>query len=285
MKPTFWDYVRAAFNARPMGMFIPPNWIGLGIFGFLGALNPGFWIIGLGCELAYLGWLGTHPRFQNLVTGDHLLEEQRHWQTKVYDLIRQLPPEDQQRYRALEARCKNILDQQSQLGLSPGLAEQGEGLGKLVWIYLRLLLTREAIRKILRDSTSASADDSAHMKERIEKLQQQLQQPSTTEDLRKSLTAQLEILQQRQEKKREAVDKLAFLDAEITRIQEQVELLREQAVLSTDPEVVSQRIDQVTTTLGGTNQWIRDQQKIYGAMEDLLSEPPPLVASGQKESQ
>jgi DNA repair exonuclease SbcCD ATPase subunit len=147
------------------------------------------------------------------------------------------------------------------------------------------LLTREAIRKILRDSTSASADDGAHMKERIEKLQQQLQQQSTTEDLRKSLTAQLEILQQRQEKKREAVDKLAFLDAEITRIQEQVELLREQAVLSTDPEVVSQRIDQVTTTLGGTNQWIRDQQKIYGAMEDLLSEPPPLVASGQKESQ
>src|SRR5262245_35184049 len=268
-----------------MRMFIPPNWIGLGIFGFLGALNPGFWIIGLGCELAYLGWLGTHPRFQNLVTGDHLLEEQRHWQTKVYELIRQLSPEDQQRYRALEARCKNILEQQSQLGLSPGLAEQGEGLGKLVWIYLRLLLTREAIRKILRESTSASADDAAHMKERIEKLQQQLQQPSTTEDLRKSLSAQLEILQQRQEKKREAVDKLAFLDAEITRIQEQVELLREQAVLSTDPEVVSQRIDQVTTTLGGTNQWIRDQQKIYGAMEDLLSEPPPLVAQSAKESQ
>ena len=31
MKPTFWDYVHAAFNARPAGMFIPPNWIGLGV--------------------------------------------------------------------------------------------------------------------------------------------------------------------------------------------------------------------------------------------------------------
>jgi hypothetical protein len=284
MKPTFWDYVRSAFNALPMGMFIPPNWIGLGVFGFLGVLNPGFWIIGLGCELAYLGWLGTNPRFQNLVSGGRLLDEQRRWQNKVFELIRQLPPEDQQRYRALESRCKNILEQQSQLGLSPGLGEQGEGLGRLVWIYLRLLLTREAIRKIIQES-SAPADENAHMKERIEKLQQQLQQPAITEDLRKSLTAQIEILQQRQEKKREAVEKLAFLDAELTRIQEQVELLREQAVLSTDPEVVSQRIDQVTTTLGGTNQWIRDQQKIYGAMEDLLSEPPPLVASGQKESQ
>jgi hypothetical protein len=284
MKPSFWDYVRSAFNARPMGMFIPPNWIGLGLFGFLGVLNPGFWIIGLGCELAYLGWLGTHPRFQNLVAGGRFLDEQRRWQKKVYELILQLPPDDQQRYKALEARCKNIIDQQSQLGLTPGLAEQGEGLGKLVWIYLRLLLTREAIRKILREA-GASSDENAHMKERIDKLQQQLQQPTITEDLRKSLAAQIEILQQRQEKKREAAEKLAFLDAELTRIQEQVELLREQAVLSTDPEVVSQRIDQVTTTLGGTNQWIRDQQKIYGAMEDLLSEPPPLVASGQKESQ
>src|SRR5215470_13366029 len=156
MKPTFWDYVRAAFNARPGGMFIPPNWIGLGVFGFLGVLNPGFWIIGFGCELAYLGWLGTHPRFQNLVTGGRLLDEQKRWQQRVYELIRILPPDDQQRYRALENRCKGILEQQSQLGLSPGLAEQGEGLGRLAWIYLRLLLTREAIRKIARESVGPS---------------------------------------------------------------------------------------------------------------------------------
>jgi hypothetical protein len=285
MKPTFWDYVHAAFNARPTGMFVPPNWIGLGVFGFLGVLNPGFWIIGLGCEFAYLGWLGTHPRFQKLVSGGRLLEERRQWQAKLYESIRELSPEDQQRYRALEARCQEILEQQSRgTALSAGLDEQGEGLGRLVWIYLRLLLTRESIRKIIRESSS-SPEQPAQMKERIDNLQEQLKQTSVGEDLRKSLTAQLEILQQRQEKKREAGEKVAFLDAELTRIQEQVELLREQAVLTTDPEVVSQRIDQVTTTLGGTNQWIRDQQKIYGAMEDILADPPPLVVQRSKESQ
>lgn len=285
MKPTFRDYVQAAFNARPAGMFVPPNWIGLGIFGFLGVLNPGFWIIGLGCEIGYLGWLGANPRFRKIVSGGRLLDERRRWQARVYDLIRQLSPEDQQRYRGLEARCQGILEQQSRgMALSPGLDEQGEGLGRLVWIYLRLLLTQESIRKIIRESSN-SPEQTAQLKERIDNLQEQLKQTSTGEDLRKSLTAQIEILQQRQEKKREAVEKLAFLDAELTRIQEQVELLREQAVLSTDPEVVSQRIDQVTTTLGGTNQWIRDQQKIYGAMEDLLSDPPPLVVQSTKESQ
>jgi len=285
MKSAFWDYIRAAFNARPMGMLVPPNWIGLGAFGFLGLLNPGFWIIGLGCELGYLGWLGTHPRFKQLVDGGRLLGERRRWQERLYDLLRQLPPEEQQRYRALQSRCESLLEQQARgAALSPGLQEQSEGLGRLVWIYLRLLLTRESIKKIMRES-AASHEDATQMEARIGKLQEQLKQPSLSEDLRKSLTGQIEILQQRLEKRKEAAEKLVFLDAELTRIEQQAELLREQAVLSTDPEVVSQRIDQVATTLGGTNQWIRDQQKIYGAMEDLLADPPPLVVPGQKESQ
>jgi hypothetical protein len=213
-----------------------------------------------------------------------MLDERRAWQERLADLTRQLPPEDQQRYRALERRCGSIIENQLRgAAPPPGIKEQGEGLGRLVWIYLQLLLTRESIRKIIRESSAAS--DDPRIEERIERLQQQLSQPSVGEDLRKSLSGQIEILQQRQGKKREAAEKLVFLDAELTRIQEQVELLREQAVLSTDPEVVSQRIDQVTTTLGGTSQWIRDQQKIYGAMEDLLADPPPLVAPGTRESQ
>jgi hypothetical protein len=65
-----------------------------------------------------------------------------------------------------------------------------------------------------------------------------------------------------------------------------VELIREQAALTTDPEVLSQRIDQIAATLGGTGQWIRDQQQVYGAMEDLLTEPPPVMgASRPRESQ
>jgi len=285
MKPTFWDYVRAAFNACPAGMFIPPNWVGLGVFGALGFLNFGFWIIGLGCELAYLGWLASEPRFQRTVEGTHLIDEQRRWQRKVYELIRQLPPDAQQRYRALEARCREILERQANARLlAPGLEDQGTGLGRLVWIYLRLLLTREAIRAMMRES-GASPDETAHIRQRIENLQQQLQQPSISEELRKSLTSQMEILQQRQEKKREAVEKLAYLDAELTRIQEQVELLREQAVLSTDPQAVSERIDHIAATLGDTQQWVRDQQQILGTMDEILTDPPPMVVGPQRVAQ
>ena len=286
MKPKFGDLVRAAFSARPLGMFVPPNWIGLGMFGVLGFLNPGFWIIGAGLELGYLGWLATHPRFQRLIMGEQRLEAERRWQARLSSLITQLEREDQRRYRLLEARCRSVLEHQLRgTAAAPGLDEQGEGLGRLAWIYLRLLLTRQSIVRIVREAES-EGEAMAGIEDRLAKLQERLKDAKLGEDLRKSLSGQVEILEARLLKRREAREKLAFLDAELTRIEEQVELLREQTVLSTSPEAVSQRIDQITTTLGGTSQWIQEQQQLYGAVEDLLSEPPPItVQPTMKESQ
>ncbi len=277
MKPHFWDHVRSAFSARPIGMFVPPNWVGLTAFGFLGLLNPGFWVMGLGLELAYLGVLATNERFQRTVVATQQWESRRQWQRRVEELVQQLSSEGQHRYRNLEGRCASILDQQQRAAVVPsGLEAQGEGLGRLLWLYLRLLLTRQAIDRIVRES-AGSAEDGNQLEGRIHKLEAQLANGSVGEELRRSLTGQIEILKQRLQKRTEARDKLVFMDAELTRLQEQVELIREQAILSTDPQLLSARIDQITATLDGTNQWIQEQQKIYGATEDLLSEPPSIA--------
>jgi len=274
VNPSAWDYIRKAFNARPIGMFVPPNWIGLGIFSLLGILNPGFWVIGLGLELGYLWVLGTNERFQRFVNASKQVLTRRQWQSKVDTLVQQLNSEDQQRYRNLEIRCLSLLEQQARLQTTPtqALQAQNEGLGRMLWLYLRLLSTRQAINRMLWGS-KGSLDPSADLEERIGQLKAKLNE-QLSEDLRKSYTGQIEILEQRMEKRREAKEKLAFLDAELTRIQEQIELVREQAVLTADPETISQRVDQITTTLGSTSQWVSDQQKIYGAVEDLMSEPP-----------
>jgi hypothetical protein len=276
MKPTFRDYVRAAFNARPIGMFVPPNWVGLAGFGMLGLLNPGFWIMGIGIELAYLAVLANNERFQRTVAASQQWASKRQWQDRVQDLVRQLGEEGQRRYRALEVRCRSILDQQQRAAVpASGLQAQGEGLGRLLWLYLRLLLTRQAIDRIVREPIG-TGEEGERLEERIHRLEQQLGETSIGEELRRSLTGQVDILKQRLQKRSEARDKLAFLDAELIRLQEQAELIREQAILSTDPQMVSERIDQITETLDGTSQWIREQQQIYGATEDLLVEPPPI---------
>jgi DNA mismatch repair ATPase MutS len=115
---------------------------------------------------------------------------------------------------------------------------------------------------------------------RIEQVESQLARDFVGDDLRGSLTSQLEILRQRLASQREAREKLAFLDAELTRIEEQVELVREQAVLSSDPSAVSARIDEIGSTLAGTNQWIRDQKEVDARIGDVFEEPPPLIIQG-----
>jgi hypothetical protein len=132
VNPGVWNYVRKAFNAKPIGMFVPPNWIGLGVFGLLGVLNPGFWIIGLGLELGYLWILSANPRFQRLAAASQRLQTQQQWRLKVEDAARQLNADDQQRYRILEGRCRALLQQQLQINTpTQGLDAQGEGLGRL----------------------------------------------------------------------------------------------------------------------------------------------------------
>ena len=38
------DSLKAAFPAKPAGMFVAPNGIGVGLFGLKGILNPGSWL-------------------------------------------------------------------------------------------------------------------------------------------------------------------------------------------------------------------------------------------------
>jgi hypothetical protein len=263
-------------------MFVPPNWIGLGAFALLGTVEPGFWVLGAGVELGYLALLATNARFQRIVAAGQHSDASNEWERKLATLLNRLDDTDRRAYNLLSTRCSAILDELRHNGqVSQGLDTQSEGLGRLLWMYMRLLLARQAIRQVLREAERGEPIDA-----RLASLEAQIAKPHTGDDLRRSLNSQAEILRQRLAQQTEAREKLAYLDAELTRIQEQVELIREQAALTTDPEVLSQRIDQIAATLGGTGQWIRDQQQVYGAMEDLLTEPPPVMgASRPRESQ
>jgi hypothetical protein len=282
-KPGFVNYVAAAFNARPFGMFVAPNWVGLAAFGLLGVTNPGFWVLGAGLELGYLLTLATNTRFQRVVASKPLSAARSEWNEKIQRLTARLDDDGRERYAALAGRCHSIIDLQTQGGadIPQGIEAQADSLGRLSWMFLRLLVANRTIRTMLEDSASDGTFET-----RVKALERQAADESTDADLRRSLAGQVEILQQRISQRNEAQRKLAYTEAELTRIEEQVELIREQAALSTDPEILSRRIDEITATLGGTGQWIRDQQKVYGAMEDLLSEPPPLTADARaKESQ
>jgi len=274
MRPPFFQYVAAAFNARPMGMFVAPNWIGLGAFALLGLANPGFWVLGAGLELGYLLALATNRRFQQTVDARPLARARDEWNARIGRVLARLEPDDRRRYDLLADRCRSIIEMQIHGAAEPphGLDAQADGLGRLSWTFLRLLLARRTINTVL-----GGAQNDAELRRRIASLERQQDQPGLTGELARSISGQLEILRQRLQGRTDGDRKLAFIDAELERIEQQVELIREQAALSSDPELLSRRIDEIAATLGATGQWIRDQQQVYGAMDDLLTDPPPLT--------
>jgi hypothetical protein len=289
MRPSLWDYVREAFNARPIGMFLPPNWAMLGAFGLAGVLHdPGWWVLGAGAELGYLLLLSTNARFQRFVGGKMSAGVTNDAERRLAALYGTLPDADKRRYQALAQRCQSVLEQQFTHDTNaPGYASQSESLARLTWMYLRLLVTRQAIQRIMREgAVRAPGDpppvpgtgDNRRLEQRLAELKRKLADPSIGDDLRRSLEGQAELLEQRVARRGEADKKLAFLEAELTRIEEQVELIREQAVLSTDPDRLSERIDEISATLGTTGDWIADQQKTIGALDDLIADPPPLAS-------
>jgi hypothetical protein len=281
-KPGFLEYVAGAFNARPFGMVVPPNWVGLAAMGLLGLANPGFWVLGAGLELGYLLLLSTNDRFRRLVAARAESGTRGAWDSRIAGALAELGDKDRRRYEAIVERCRSIIDLQVNGAESPpaGLQAQQEGLGRLSWMYLRLLVARNTIDQVLGSTGQASAE----LSRSLAALERRVKTDQLTDELRRSLEGQAEILRQRIERRGEADRQAAYIDAEIERIEHQVELIREQAALSTDPELLSRRIDEIAASLGGTSQWIRDQRQVFGAMDDLLAEPaPPAMGPRAKE--
>ena len=162
-KPGFLEYVKAAFNARPLGMFVAPNWVGLAAFGLLGVANPGFWVLGAGLELGYLLTLATNTRFQRTVSSRPIAAARAEWNGRIASLLERLSEDDRGRYQALSARCASIIDLQTQGGgeLPHGIEAQADSLGRLSWMFLRLLVARSTILSVL-----GAGDDEAALEQR-----------------------------------------------------------------------------------------------------------------------
>ena len=282
-KPGFFSYISAAFNARPFGMPIAPNWLGLAAFGMLGIQEPGFWVLGAGLEMGYLLYLATNRRFQRLIDATQQSGETSEWDARLTKAMAPLGERDRRRYQALATRCQSIIDLQVSTGeqAPAGLDQQHEGLGRLSWTYLRLLVARQAIEQVLGAAGEMRSDG---LTQSLADLQRRLAGEPLKDEVRRSLEGQVDILKQRLERRAEAGTQMTFIDAELARIEQQVELIREQAALSTDPALLSQRIDEIAATLGGTTQWIRDQRQVLGAMDDLLTDvAPPRIDTRARE--
>lgn len=288
-----WDYIKSAFSAKLSWLPLPPNWMALALFGMfsLSAFNNlgpnaglGMLLIGTSLEVAYLLGLSTNERFQRYVKATQNYQTQADWHTYVGTLLRKLSAESRDRFNLLQSRCRSVLElygSQASLALD-ATTTHGQSLNKFIWIFLQLLSTREAIIATYQGSKPKLG---LLLEQEIEALEKKLEVQTLSAELRRSIESKRDIVRQRLLTFNEARDKVSYIDAELDRIEQQVELLREQAAISKDASAISVKIDTVSSSLSETTDWIKTQQSIFGATQDLFPDTPPIINERPKEYQ
>ncbi len=264
------DYLKAAFHAKPAGMFVAPNWIGVGLFGLLGILNPGFWLLGAGVEAAYLFTLANNPRFRRAVdAAEGAPGSASSYPERIHALRSALPLQDDQRYRDFTAKCRHTVH------ALPDNSALHDTLAHVSWLFLQLLTSRLTVARLLAAAHAEDREEGS-LAERLQGVEARLADSRTGDDLRRTLESTRDILKERQQAQTEMESKLGYLDAEMSRLEEQVSLLHDRAQLDRDAPALNSSIDRVTAGISGATAWMSREKELLGDLGATFDEPPPV---------
>ncbi len=286
---SFHHYAYEAFKRNPRVPLLgnlPLNKMLVALAAVLGLMNPGFWFLGAAGELAYLFLKANSPRFQTLIEGERLLAAQESWGEKINKAVDKLSPTSQERYRMMLGKCRIAL------GISETLDSDSLGnfrdmrarsLNQLLAIFLRLLTSRELIQD------NVEMLDRAALDREISSLRERLETAEEDGALRRSLEGTLDIQMKRIENLERASKSLEIIDAELGRIEQQVELIREESAVTGGPEMLSMHLDAVTESMSDTSRWMDDHNDFFHSltghhMTGELSELPDLPEMPEAEN-
>ncbi|WP_165226214.1 hypothetical protein [Aquisphaera insulae] len=249
-------------------------------------------------EAAYVGVVGTHPKFQRMVdVQEHQANRKSDSEVvgEAFDRIRKsLPSRQLRRFEALRDRCATLRQLARQMqetddptGLStnePFEDLQLSGLDRLLWIYLRLLYTQTMLERFL-ESTSE-----AQIRGEIKKLEDRIAGswkpgpdaviPESRQNILKTLQDNLETCRARLQNLEKAKENYDLVDAEIGRLENKIQSITEMAINRKDSSFVTGQVDQVAASLVQTEQAMNDLQFATG-LDPLDDMAPAIVPRGQ----
>lgn len=280
-RPSWWEYVKAAFRFRfPLRALgaVPVNHILLGVGAFFAVV---LWLVAhlplaalgvvfltLAYEVLYLSLLTSLPRFRAMVRADLSAAGQAAVSRTDQARQRQLSAPSRKRLDALVSACaeaeqrlaENLGDDQAALG---DVLKTG-GFADLQRLFVMLLAHRERLADYLaRPAVKA-------LPEQIGRLERALAKGDQTEAVTQSWRGTLEILRQRERQRVRACEEYELCEAELLRIEQQVELLRERALVAHDVSGIADQLDQVVQGLNETTDWLVESERMLGEPESEI---------------
>ncbi len=261
-------------------------------------------------EVVYLAGLTTLPRFQGAIDAKARAEErgspigpprdevgQENARDKILEVLKSLTEDRRSRFLRLRARCVEMTrianavrgETRDSSGASNEL--RTPALDRLLWVFLRLLLSEQAISRFLQAADEAGIDKSiVELKARRKKRADSVGEANQADDkIIRSLDDSISTADLRKDNVQKAQTNAEFVAAELDRLEGKIQAVTEMAVSNTDPDAMSSRIDAISEGITQTEDTIRELQQITGvASEDVTPSildtdlsPQRMVAGGK----
>lgn len=241
-------------------------------------------------EISYLGFLGTHPKFQQYVEAQEAKgsrqDDREAAATVARRLLAELPKSLVDRFEGVRTRCAELQRLARQMrdpdrtSAPPPLDDlQIAGLDRLLWMYLRLLFTQFSMSQFLK-KTSAEQIQST-----VSQLEERLQTLSAETDevrrqrLQKVVEENLTTSRSRLANYKKAQESYELMGLEIDRLENTIHSLSEVAVNRQEPDFISGQIDQVAKSMVQTEQTMGELAFVTGLQLANEEVPPMLRAS------
>jgi hypothetical protein len=211
-------------------------------------------------ELAYMGFLGLHPRFQNVLLGQKLIGSAGppvvDASARVQQIASFLTPENLDRFQKLQSRCSGLLSlRRSMDARESDLSSEnfrGESLDRMLWLCLKLLHQKSGLERFLSSTERAEIERELHSSE------EQMQAAKTREEaaghgvpgrLTTSIGERIKTIRERLENYDKAAESLELVGAEIEKTEQQITHLCEVGLTMRDSAGLSAQIDGISESL------------------------------------
>jgi hypothetical protein len=246
-----------------------------------------------GATLYALGWIyfPDLPFFRRWVDRRHDAAKHAEEVLKVADflkrreaLIASLSPDRRSRYGRLAQVCHDIETATADNPLASADSQTDPRLRKLdelMWTYLRLLGIEESLDQFLdtehRENVPAILKDAeaeaARLTAEVEALKAKGNSAAldTKQRYLGSRLERLDVLRKRQQRCEQAESNLQLVVSEQDRLDQQIKLIRADAVATKNAETLTARIDATVEHLDQTNKWLSELDEF----KDLVGDLPP----------
>ncbi|MBM3782963.1 MAG: hypothetical protein FJW30_01320 [Acidobacteria bacterium] len=233
-------------------------------------------LLAAGLEMMYLAVVPQSSAFRRLVRSWKFADDKKKHDDRVRAMQSHLTPMVRERYTKLQTMCQQIRSNYARLSSTSQIFvdQVSQRLDGLLLSFLRLANAGLTYTDHLQKANPRAIDRD------IETLERDLaKQPPKVQEINRT---RIDILRKRQERYRKIVDDLQVINVQVEAIEDVLELIRDQSVSLTDPQLVNERLDSLLHDVESTEATVREIEDFFAVTNgDTIA---PLPSGGAPQS-